>query len=199
VRFAALTAVALLLAACDNQAPEPEAEETEIPEELARPAPTVSGAGGIGTPMAERVAVLGLLNKRNNISRDIELKPGEQRRVGDVVVRLSACERTAPWEEPPETGAFVQVVVQERTDIDADLEWHRIFSGWLFKSSPSLNVVEHPIYDVWVKDCRMSFPGEEAPLADDSGASRAATPAPAPSASPAPTPTPEPSAPSNEA
>jgi hypothetical protein len=198
VRFAALTAVALLLVACDNQAPEPEAEETEIPEELAQSAPAVTGGSGIGTPMAERIAVLGLLNKRNNISRDIELKPGEQRRVGDVVVRLSACERTAPWEEPPETGAFVQVVVQERADIDADLEWRRVFSGWLFKNSPSLNVVEHPIYDVWVKDCRMSFPGEEAPLADEAGAARPA-PAPAPSPSPSPTATPEPSAPSTEA
>jgi hypothetical protein len=199
VRFAALTAVALLLVACNNQAPEQEAEETEIPEELAGSTPAITGEAGIGTPMAERVAVLGLLNKRNNISRDIELKPGEQRRVGDVVLRLSACERTAPWEEPPETGAFVQVVVQERADIDSDLAWHRIFSGWLFKNSPSLNVVEHPIYDVWVKDCRMSFPGEEAPLADDaSGAARAA-PAPTPSPSPSPTATPEPSVPSNEA
>ena len=44
---------------------------------------------------------------------------------------------------------------------DEDPEFNRVFSGWLFKNSPSLNVVEHPIYDVWVKDCAMSFPGEE--------------------------------------
>lgn len=183
-------ALLVLLAGCTNQAPEQEAEETEIPAELAGETPAVTGEGGIGTPMAERVAVLGLLNKRNNISRDIELKPGEQRRVGDVVVRLSACERTAPWEEPPQTGAFVQVVVQQRADADADLEWHRVFSGWLFKESPSLNVVEHPIYDVWVKDCKMSFPGEEAPLGDGDGAP-AARPAPAPVATPSPSETPE--------
>ena len=120
-----LLPVLALLAACTNQAPEPEAEETEIPEELARASPAVAAGGGIGTPMAERVAVLGLLNKRNNISRDIELKPGEQRRIGDVVVRLSACERTAPWEEPPETGAFVQVLVQERADADVALVFLR--------------------------------------------------------------------------
>jgi hypothetical protein len=197
VRALALPAAFLLLSACTNEAPEQEAEATEIPDELARAAPAVLAAGGIGSPMAERVAVLGLLNKRNNISRDIELKPGEQRRIGDVVVRLSACERTAPWEEPPETGAFVQVVVQERTDVDSDLEWHRVFSGWLFKNSPSLNVVEHPIYDVWVKDCRMSFPGEEAPVTSDEA--EAARPAPAPITAPSPTATTEPAAPSNEA
>ena len=193
--------LSLQLAACTNEAPEQEAEETEIPDELAQGAPVAAAAGGLGTPMAERVAVLGLLNKRNNISRDIELKPGEQRRIGDVVVRLQACERTAPWEEPPETGAFVQLVVQERADADSDLEWHRVFSGWLFRNSPSLNVVEHPIYDVWVKDCKMSFPGEEAPVADDDGddAAPAAPAAPAPTATPSPTATPEPAAPNNDA
>ena len=201
MRFLAVPLALAFLAACTNEAPEPEAEETAIPEELARAAPAVAAARQLGTPMAERVAVLGLLNKRNNISRDIELKPGEQRRIGDVVLRLSACERTAPWEEPPETGAFVQVVVQQRRDADSDLEWHRIFSGWLFKNSPSLNVVEHPIYDVWVKDCRMSFPGEEAPLADDDdGNGRApAAPAPAPTATATPSPTAEPAVPSNDA
>ncbi|MWV28972.1 DUF2155 domain-containing protein [Erythrobacter sp. GH3-10] len=115
----------------------------------------------IGTPMEERVATLGLINKRNNISRDIEISPGESRRVDDVIVRLSACERTAPWESPAETGAFVQVFVNDVRNPDQDPEFLRVFSGWLFKNSPSLNVVEHPIYDVWVKDCAMSFPGEE--------------------------------------
>jgi len=113
--------------------------------------------------MAERVATLGLLNKRNNISRELEMHPGETRRVGDVVVRLSACERTAPWETTNETGAFVQLTVRERADADSELAWRRIFSGWLFRNSPGLNAVEHPIYDVWIKDCAMSFPGEEAP------------------------------------
>lgn len=198
MRLLAAASVLALLAACSNEAPEQEAEATDIPEELARAAPAVIAGNGIGTPMAERVAVIGLLNKRNNISRDIELKPGEQRRIDDVVVRLSACERTAPWEEPPETGAFVQVVVQQRADADSDLTWQRVFSGWLFKNSPSLNVVEHPIYDVWVKDCKMSFPGEEAPLPDGDDSPRAAPTAAAPAAAPSPTPTPEAATPSND-
>jgi hypothetical protein len=193
----ALAALALL-AACNREAPEPEAEATDIPDELALPGQPIAGQGGIGTPMEERVAVLGLLNKRNNISRDLEMKPGEARRVGDVVVRLSACERTAPWEEAPETGAFVQVTVLTRADEEGAPEWRRVFSGWLFRNSPGLNVVEHPIYDVWVKDCRMSFPGEEAPAQGAEGAP--APPAPAPSPTPTPAPTPEaPAAPSNEA
>ena len=195
----ALMATAVALAGCTRNAPAPEAESTEVPADIAKqavlPAPV---SGTLGTPMAERVATLGLLNKRNNISRDVVLKPGESRRVGDVIVRLSACERTAPWEEPPETGAFVQVVVQERRDADSDMQWRRVFSGWLFKNSPSLNVVEHPIYDVWVKDCKMSFPGEEAPLPSATGRAAAAPAAPASTAAPSPTATPAPAAPSND-
>ena len=199
MRALGVLAALSLVAACTGEAPEPEPEATEVPEEFARPG-QIAGEGGIGTPMAERVAVLGLLNKRNNITRDIEMKPGEARRIGDVIVRLSACERTAPWEEPPETGAFVQVIVLTRSDADSDPEWRRFFSGWLFKNSPSVNVVEHPIYDVWVKDCKMSFPGEEAPASDgdDDDGDAPARPAAAPSPSPTPAPA-APAAPSTDA
>lgn len=164
-RLVALLGPVGLLAACGDQAPAagPEATATEIPSELrqaARPPAAAEGEVAIGTPMQDRVAVIGLLNKRNNLSQDIELKPGETRRIGNVIVRVQACERTAPWEMPRETGAFVQVFVQDR----GTSEFKSRFSGWLFKNSPSLNVVEHPIYDVWVKDCKMSFPVRMKPL-----------------------------------
>src|SRR3712207_9503090 len=55
---------------------------------------TVTAPAAGTTPMAERVAVLGLLNKRNGISREITLKPGQAVRVGDAIVRLRACERS---------------------------------------------------------------------------------------------------------
>ena len=132
--------------------PTEEATPAELPEQ-----PAVEAE--IGTPMNERVATIGLLNKRNNVSQDLEMSPGSEERVGDVIVRLAACERTAPWEMPKETGAFVQLFVRERGSED---QFSKVFSGWLFKNSPGLNVVEHPIYDVWIKDCAMSFPGEEA-------------------------------------
>jgi hypothetical protein len=150
------------------------------------------------TPMAERVAVLGLLNKRNGIVRDLTLRPGQAIRFKDVVVRLRACETTAPWETQKLTGAFIQVDVQR-----SDERWARVFSGWVYKESPSLNVVEHPVYDVWPKSCAMSFPaGPAAPAAPasssrtsrapNSGGGNASVPTPAPSETP---PEPVPSAP----
>ncbi|RDC60615.1 hypothetical protein HME9302_01829 [Alteripontixanthobacter maritimus] len=154
----------LALAGCNSDAPDPQPRATEVPEDIARqngaPATAVEQVEG-ATPMAERVATIGLINKRNNITQDFEMSPGDSVRSGDVIIRLSACERHAPWERPQQTGAFVQVLVNRSAD--SDDEWQRVFSGWLFKESPSVNVVEHPIYDVWVKDCAMSFPGEARP------------------------------------
>lgn len=120
------------------------------------------------TPMAERVAVIGLLNKRNGIVRDFTLKPGQAVRLKDATVRLLACESTAPWESEKLTGAFVQLDVK-----GSDNRWRRAFSGWLYKESPSLNVVQHPVYDVWPKSCAMTFPaGPPAPAAPAASSSR---------------------------
>ena len=120
------------------------------------------------TPMAQRVAVLGLLNKRNGIVRDLVLKPGQAMRVKDVTVRLRACEASAPWELEKLTGAFVQMDVKR-----SDGQWVRKFSGWLYKESPSLNVVEDPVYDVWPKSCAMSWPaGPAAPAGRAASSSR---------------------------
>ena len=154
------------------------------------------------TPMRERTAVLGLLNKRNGTARDVSLKPGQAVRLGDTVLRLRACERTAPWEPDELTGAFVQFDVRE-----ADGRWRRAFSGWLFKERPALNVVQHPVYDVWVKSCATTFPesGPDTVTLGSGGASPTApsrssarkSPAPAPdNASERPS-EPESAAPSN--
>ena len=126
-----------------------------VPTQIQAPAPKPAPPVLVGkeTPMAERVATLGILNKRNGLYRDLVMKPGQAVRIGDLVVRLKACETTASWEAEPYTGAFVQVIVHGSDD-----KWRKVFSGWLFKESPSLNTVEHPIYDVWTKACAMKHP-----------------------------------------
>jgi hypothetical protein len=155
---------------------------------------TVTAVAPGTTPMAERVAVLGLLNKRNGISRPLTLKPGQAVRVGDAIVRLRACETTAPWEVQALTGAFVQLDVRNPQG-----RWQRVFSGWLYKETPSLNVVEHPIYDVWPKSCAMTHPdaGESTVRAASAASSRSSAPNSAPTprraAPAAPEPAPEPS------
>ena len=165
MRRLAVTGLALLLlAACGR------GDQAQQQTNRARLPAAGSGPGQQVdvTPMAERVAVLGFLNKRNGIVRDLTLKPGQSVRLNDAIVRLRACETTAPWENEKLTGAFVQLDVQR-----PDETWHRAFSGWIYKESPSLNVVEHPVYDVWPKSCAMTYPsGPEAPAAPVASSNR---------------------------
>ncbi len=123
------------------------------------------------TPMKDRVATLGLLNKRNGQARDLTLKPGEATRVGNAVVRLRACEETAPWEQEHYTGAFVQLDIEQ-----PDKKWKRVFSGWLYKERPNLNVVLDPLYDVWIKSCKMSFPNTGGDVVPPSPAAKSSAP-----------------------
>lgn len=197
----ALTALSLLsvLTACGGE-PAPEAQDTSVPDAIAGmqagPAQAAKGQE-IGTPNKDRVVTLGVLNKRNNLTQDLVMKPGESRRLGNLVVKVATCEKTLPWEKPQEEGAFVQVFVEQRRTTEEKLAWNKVFSGWLFKNNPGANVVEHPVYDVWVKSCAMSFPGEEASPQDDASPSRASnasgspsTEAPAAAATPSASPTP---------
>jgi hypothetical protein len=154
--LAPLTLAALAaLAACNPKgAPERQgnSQATAEPQTVDIPQTVTSEAPGT-TPMAQRVAVIGLLNKRDGVEKDFTLKPGQAIRSGDVIIRLRACETTAPWEIQQLTGAFVQLDVA-----DTKGAFHRVFSGWLYKETPSLNVVQHPIYDVWPKSCAMTHP-----------------------------------------
>lgn len=201
----ALTALlaAMSLGACDRTADDKRNGSATTAIGKAEAVPQEIGGIEGATPMDQRVAVLGLLNKRNGLVRDLEMKPGDVVRVGRAIVRLRACEQTAPWEDPPETGAFVQLSVQDQRDD----KWYRVFSGWLFRERPDRNVIEHPIYDVFVKSCAMTYPGGEpvarsAPSAAPKASSAPQSPAenggeggdaPAPAAAPKAAPAPAPS------
>ena len=177
LRIALLTLVAATaLTACDRTPSKTGGSATVSTTAKSERVPQEVGGIEGATPMAERVAVLGLLNKRNGLVRELEMKPGESVRVGRAIVRMRACEMTAPWEDPPETGAFVQLTVQDQRDD----KWRRVFSGWIFRERPDRNVIEHPIYDVFVKSCAMTYPGGE-PVERSAPKS-----APAPKASSAP-------------
>lgn len=53
--------------------------------------------------------------------------------------------------EATRTDSFVQV-----DEITLDRKIRRIFSGWMFADSPGLNAVDHPVYDVWLKNCKQT-------------------------------------------
>ena len=66
-----------------------------------------------------------------------------------LFIRARACRKAAPMEKP-EAAAFLQI--WERKPGDEISSW--VFSGWMFASNPSLSAMDHPVYDVWVIDCK---------------------------------------------
>ncbi len=67
---------------------------------------------------------------------------------GSLQVTPRVC-YTRPQTEAPQTDGFVEV-----DEIQDDHKFKRIFSGWMFAASPGLHGVEHPVYDVWLTDCK---------------------------------------------
>jgi hypothetical protein len=97
---------------------------------------------------------------------------GETVQFGALQVTARAC-YTRPPTEATNTDAFIDV-----DEVTLKGEIKRIFTGWMFASSPGLHAVEHPIYDVWLTDCSQ-------PIQAPAPVAQSTTPSPAPAA-PAP-------------
>lgn len=97
--------------------------------------------------IAEPVAVLQGLDKITARVSQFQAPIGQPVAFGDLSIVLRDCEKSTP-EERPENAAFLQIYEQR-----PDEKPVRIFSGWMFSSSPALSALEHPIYDVNVLEC----------------------------------------------
>ena len=94
------------------------------------------------------IAVFTGLDKITGTTTTFETKVGEAKQFGGLIVKADVCYSRSATEEP-KTTSFVEV---DEVQLDDSLK--RIFSGWMFAQSPGLNAVEHPIYDVWLINCR---------------------------------------------
>jgi hypothetical protein len=73
----------------------------------------------------------------------------------DETVQFGSLQLTArvcysrPEYENPQTTSFVEV-----DEVGFDNSYKRLFTGWMFASSPGLNAIEHPVYDIWLSECK---------------------------------------------
>jgi hypothetical protein len=127
-------------------------------------AATLAIAGLLPQPsIAERianpVAVFTGLDKITGRIITFDVYADETVQFGALRVTPRVCYSRPPT-EAARTDAFVEV-----DEITLDNEVKRIFTGWMFAASPGLNAVEHPVFDVWLNDCRQDSdvprPGEE--------------------------------------
>jgi hypothetical protein len=157
--FLVLLAAGLLAgpAAGQQQAPPAPAGQPITPLPAAPPLPAPSD----NTPQYPMnplpVAVLQGLDKITARIYTFEAPVGQTIGFGTLKVTVRTC-RKRPPEYPPESAAYLDIV-EQRPD-EAPVER---FHGWMFASSPALNPLEHPVYDVWVIDCKASAGGTSAP------------------------------------
>ncbi|OUX25713.1 MAG: glycosyl hydrolase family 5 [Rhodospirillaceae bacterium TMED256] len=96
-----------------------------------------------------KAVVLQGLDKVTARVSTIEVAIGDTVRFGSLQIVPRACGRTPP-EEPPESTVYLDITDLRPGGAPLDL-----FHGWMFASSPALNALEHPVYDVWVLECKV--------------------------------------------
>lgn len=117
----------------------------------------------------EPIAILQGLDKVAAKVSHIETRVGSSVTFGTLSIMVRDCE-TAPPDAPPDNAAFIQIYETPRGE-----QTKRLFSGWMFSSSPALSGLEHPVYDVTLLSCNAA----SAPAAP-------AAPAPVPPSPPNP-------------
>lgn len=105
-----------------------------------------ASAGWAETVSRGNGAVLRVLDKLTGDLRDVELANGGSAPMGRLQVELGECRYP---EGNPSGDAYAFVIVR-------DTAGEPVFSGWMIASSPALNALDHPRYDVWVIRCKTS-------------------------------------------
>jgi hypothetical protein len=135
----------------------------------------LAGAGARADEIRNPTAIFAGLDKITGRIISFDVAMDETVQFGTLQITPRVC-LTRPQTEAPLTEGFVEV-----DEIEAAKTSRRVFSGWMFAASPGLHGVEHPVYDVWLKDCKGGVETLAAPPAGpDVNAPPPANAAPAP-------------------
>lgn len=106
-----------------------------------------------GAPINNKVAVFAALNKITARISTLEVALGKSQKFGALTITPKSC-TTQPPTEPPATKSFIEVKERKLNG-----EQHQLFSGWIFAENPGIHAVEHPVYDVWLTNCKIPVGG----------------------------------------
>jgi len=100
-------------------------------------------------PIAGQTAVLQILDKITAKVKTFEVDVNDNVLFESLNIEIYAC-HTNPPEEIPEN--FVLLKIFDNLNLENS---HLIYQGWMISSSPAATPLEHPIYDLWLKDCKI--------------------------------------------
>lgn len=123
--------------------------KSQTPEKPAEPLRRVRAGG----------AIVQAIDKVTAESLRFEAPIGQPIRYKSLVITVRACETSADDEVTPDSAAYLTIDSQPRPATGRALPpAKQVFKGWMFASSPGINPLQHPVYDVWVIACRASAP-----------------------------------------
>ncbi len=117
----------------------------------------MSAAGPAARANPMKFVVLRGLDKITAHVSTFDAPIGQTVKFGALQITARSCDKRPP-EEVPESAAFLEIVEAREGETP-----QRLFSGWMFASSPALSALENPIYDLWVLDCRNEESASGAP------------------------------------
>lgn len=98
-----------------------------------------------------QAVALRALNKVTARTELLEVGLGDTVPFGNIMVTPRTCFVSAS-DKLPEQAVFLEI--GERRD---DGTQKRIFTGWMFASSPALSALQHPVYDITMVACKESL------------------------------------------
>lgn len=140
---------------------------TERPA-VATPEPSRAGdaAGavdGVATPpidaalasrrVRHQAAIIQAIDKITSEKLKFEARVGQPVRYKGLVFNVRACETSAADEPMADSVAYLEVRSEPRTQSEQAAS-RRVFRGWMYARSPSLNPLQHNVYDAWLISCR---------------------------------------------
>jgi hypothetical protein len=132
---------------------------------------------GCATPAAAEtisnpIAAFSGLDKITGRITNFDVYMDETVQFGALQITPRVC-YTRPPTETQRTSVFIEV---DQVSMKGGSE--RIFTGWMFADSPALNAIDHPVYDIWLVDCKQT--SDTPPPAKTNPPSSAIPPEPAP-------------------
>jgi hypothetical protein len=133
----------------------------------------IGAEAAFAAPISNPVAEFTGLDKITGRTINFDVLIDETVQFGALQVTPRVCHIRPPT-EPAQTTAFVEI-----DEITLSSQIQRLFTGWMFAASPGLHAVEHPVYDVWLTDCKVQMGAEpEAPLPETAPGAEPELPAP---------------------
>lgn len=106
------------------------------------------------------IAVLQILDKTTAKTSILEIKIGEKKEFGRIVIKVDKCWQ-APLDQKPDSRILLEVFeknlaqnIKNQEKFDKKAKNERIFFGWMISSSPSISSLEHPVYDIVALKCK---------------------------------------------